>query len=110
MDNHYKKITSKEQFDDLVKRSSEAPVVIFKHSLACPVSSSAYRELKDFSSEISLVEIQNSQELSRQIGDATGIRHESPQIIVLRHGEPVWHASHWNITTHSLEQALHDHA
>jgi bacillithiol system protein YtxJ len=110
MSNHFKKISSKEDFDELVKRSKRKPVAIFKHSLACPVSSSAYRELESFPTEIALVEIQNARDLSQEIGVRTGIRHESPQLIVLRNGQPVWHASHWKITAHAVEQAMLDHA
>ena len=107
--NHFKKISSTAEFDELVTQSKRKPVAIFKHSLACPVSSSAYRELEDFPSEIALVEIQNARELSQEIGERTGVRHESPQLIVLRNGQPVWHASHWKITSHAVEAALRDH-
>jgi bacillithiol system protein YtxJ len=110
MDNHFNKIASKEDFDELLARSKKEPIVILKHSLACPVSSSAYRELKDFPGEVALLEIQNSRELSREIERLTGVSHESPQVIILRNGEPVWHASHWKVTAHAVEQAMRENA
>ena len=35
-----------------------------------------------------------------------GVRHETPQAIVLRDGKPVWKASHFRITADALTQAL----
>ncbi len=35
----------------------------------------------------------------------TGIKHESPQVIVLRNGRPVYAASHWDITGEEVARA-----
>jgi hypothetical protein len=34
-----------------------------------------------------------------------GVRHETPQAILLRDGKPVWKASHFRITADALAQA-----
>jgi bacillithiol system protein YtxJ len=70
----------------------------------------AYREMEDYPGEVALVEIQTARQISNEIGTRTGIEHESPQVIVLRNGEPVWHASHWNVTAKAVEQATQAHA
>jgi bacillithiol system protein YtxJ len=106
MGNPFKKITSEEQLDDLIDRSKKEPVAIFKHSTTCPISASAFREMKGFSGDLALVEVQNARELSRQIGTRTGIEHESPQVIVLRNGKAVWHASHWEVTADAVAEAM----
>lgn len=107
---NFRKITNTEQLDELVTRSNKEPVVIFKHSTMCPVSATAYRALEDYSGEVALVEIQTARQISNDIGTRTGIEHESPQVIVLRNGEPVWHASHWKVTAQAVEQAMQMHA
>ena len=108
MGNFFKKITSNEQLDELIDRSNKEPVAIFKHSTTCPISAGAYREMKSFSGKLALVEVQNARELSREIGIRTGIQHESPQVIVLRNGKAVWHASHWEISADALEHAMRE--
>ena len=110
MENHFKRITSLEALDELMVRSQKEPVAVFKHSTACPVSSSAYREMQRFPGEIALIEVQNARDLSQEVGARTGIAHESPQVIILRNGKAVWHASHWKVTAHAVEQAMRDHA
>ena len=35
-----------------------------------------------------------------------GVRHETPQAILLKDGKPVWKASHFRITTEALTEAL----
>lgn len=105
MGNHFRRIDSSEELDELIERSKKEPVVVFKHSTTCPISSGAYREMEDIPGEVALIEVQTARDLAREIGTRTGIRHESPQVIIFRNGEAVWHASHWKVTTHAVEQA-----
>ena len=108
MENHFTRITSTQAFEELIVRSDKEPVAVFKHSTACPVSSGAYREMARLPGEIALIEIQSARDLSREVGVRTGIEHESPQVIILRNGKAVWHASHWKITAEAVDKALRD--
>lgn len=99
-------ITSKQGLEELIKRSNKEPVVIFKHSTTCPISAGAYSELTRLNGDVALIEVQNARELSREIAALTGINHESPQVIILRQGQAVWHASHWTITAEKITEAL----
>ncbi|MCU1263743.1 MAG: ytxJ [Acidobacteria bacterium] len=110
MENHFKRITSKEALDELIARSNKEPVALFKHSTTCPISASAYREMEDIPGEIALIEVQRARSLSIEIGEQTGIAHESPQVIILRNGKAVWHASHWKVTAQAVEQAMSENA
>jgi bacillithiol system protein YtxJ len=104
----FEAVHKEEAIDDLLLRSKAQPVVIFKHSNTCPISSGAYQEMQDVSVPVSLVVVQEARELSREIANRTGIRHESPQVIVLRNGKAVWSASHWEITANSVEAAVRE--
>jgi bacillithiol system protein YtxJ len=108
MKNHFKRIADKEALDELLVRSNKEPVAVFKHSTTCPISASAYRELEDYPGEVVLIEVQRAGDLSSEIVERTGIQHESPQVIILRNGKAVWHASHWQVTSAALEQAMRD--
>jgi bacillithiol system protein YtxJ len=110
MENHFNRITDKQMLEDLIGRSNAGPIVIFKHSTTCSISTAAYREVSHFAGEIALVEVQNARELSREIEARTGVEHESPQVIVLRNGKAVWHAAHWKIKAEAVEQAAREHA
>ena len=90
MDNHFLKVTDIQAFNELADRSKERPVVIFKHSLTCPISAAAYEQMAEFEGEVALVEVQRARELSSEIEKRLGVAHESPQAIVLRNGKVVW--------------------
>ena len=92
--------------DDLFGRSHTSPVLLFQHDPFCGTSAIAYRELAHLPSEIPLIDVARAQPLSRAIAERTGIRHESPQVLVLRNGQAVWSASHLAITTDVVLRAL----
>jgi bacillithiol system protein YtxJ len=92
--------------DELLARSHRSPVVLFKHSLTCPISARAYREMQQYEGEVALVVVQRAREVSRAVEEVTGVRHESPQAIILRAGRPAWSASHFDITAAAVARAL----
>jgi len=103
-------VTDAGELDELLARSHDAPVIIFKHSTTCPISSRAHKQMSQVATgvagQISLVIVQRARELSRRVAEQTGIQHASPQAIVLRNGGVVWSASHFDITTEAVEQAV----
>jgi bacillithiol system protein YtxJ len=110
MGNRFHKISQQQDFEELITRSNQEPVAILKHSTTCPISAAAYRDMEEFSGDVSVVEVQSARALAQEIDARTGVRHESPQVIVLRNGKAVWHASHWQITADAVEQAMRQHA
>ena len=56
--------------------------------------------------DVNLVIVQRARELSQEIARRTGVRHESPQALVVRNGEVVWNASHYDITADAVRAAL----
>jgi bacillithiol system protein YtxJ len=106
MENHFIRITDTKSYEDLIIRSKERPVVIFKHSLTCPISAAAYDQMAQFDGEVALIEVQRARELSREIENRLGVAHESPQVIVLRNGQVVWDASHFSITAEAVAAAV----
>lgn len=93
--------------DELMARSQSEPVVLFKHSTTCPISMNAHREMERFAdADVNLVVVQRARELSNEIARRTGVRHESPQALVVRNGDVVWNASHYDITADAVRAAL----
>jgi bacillithiol system protein YtxJ len=106
MDNHFIRVTRAQDFMQLLERSLERPVVIFKHSTTCVISASAYDEMQKFEGEVVLVEVQRARELSREIEKQTGVRHESPQVLILEKGTVVWNASHRKVKALAVAEAI----
>ncbi|MFQ5350770.1 MAG: bacillithiol system redox-active protein YtxJ [Thermoanaerobaculia bacterium] len=105
------KLSSLEELDDWMGRSRRQPVWVFKHSLTCPISAVALEEFREFVIDggdvtgHALIEVQTARELSDELARRTGVRHESPQALLLRNDQAVWHASHSRIKADSLRRA-----
>jgi bacillithiol system protein YtxJ len=106
MPENFDRVTEPGAIDKLTELSNDRPVVIFKHSLTCPISSAAFDQLETFQGPVSLVEVQRARELSNEIASRLGVPHESPQVIVLRNGQVVWNASHFKITSDAVAKAV----
>lgn len=106
MEIHFISINDARSFEELVRRSQERAVVVFKHSTTCPISAAAYEQMTRFDGEVALVEVQSAREVSKEIEKKTGIPHESPQVIILRHGKVVWNASHWKVKAEAVAEAI----
>ncbi len=110
----YSRLSAVSDIDALIAKSHLQPVVFFKHSLTCPISSAGFREYENFLAEqpeddatvYTLIEIQNARDVSGEIARRTGIKHESPQALLMAKGEVTWHASHWSIRTGALASAV----
>ena len=102
----FKEIISTEKLDELLEQSNEKAVVLFKHSLTCPISSGVYEEISNADADINLVVVQTARNISTAIADKTGVRHETPQAIVLKDGKVVYHASHYDVTAEDVENSF----
>ena len=94
----------------LFERSHHEPVILFQHDPYCPISNRAHRELTRVPIEVALVDVARDADVSRKLEERTGIRHQSPQLLVLRSGRVVWSASHFAITRGAVTQAVRDAA
>jgi len=99
----WKPLQSLEDLDAAVAASFNQPMVLFKHSTRCAVSSMAKRSFEalwDASSgaESYLVDLLKFRSVSDAIAKQFDVRHESPQMIVVSRGVVQFHASHSAIT------------
>jgi bacillithiol system protein YtxJ len=100
-----------QDLEALLERSKTDPVLIFKHSTQCSISGHVHSDFMDFEGEnqnlpCGVVLVIENRRLSNAIAQRFGIRHESPQALLVKDGHVVWHASHWSITPESLGAAL----
>jgi bacillithiol system protein YtxJ len=103
-----------QEFNQALQESFERPVLLFKHSLTCPISRRAFYELQaylhnaDANISYRLIKIQNAYQVSNEVASRLQLDHESPQAILVRNGREIWNASHSDITASSLEEAIRD--
>jgi bacillithiol system protein YtxJ len=99
------------QLDILIAQSHDRPVLIFKHSTTCGTSFQAYDELDEYvrrpgSLPVYLVDVHGARQVAREIAARFGIRHESPQVLVLAGGQVRWHASHYRVSLDEVDRAV----
>lgn len=101
-----------DSFEAAVEESRVRPVVLFKHSRTCGISCEALDELQAHlgeavrSATYRIITVQSHRHVSDHAAARLGVRHETPQAILLRDGRPVWKASHFRITAAALTDAL----
>ena len=110
MEKILKAITDKKALDNVLANSKKHPVVVFKHSNSCPISALAYREMQQLENDVAMVDVQSARDVSKELAEMTGIRHESPQVIVFVDGRAVWSASHYAVKARDVEKALETRA
>lgn len=100
---------------DLIEKSYHEPVLLFKHSSTCPVSSFAFLQLMSSLEgytghlESAMVVVQQVRDASNQIADRLQVQHQSPQAILVQDGAAVWHDSHNRLTVKNFEEAVKKH-
>lgn len=99
-------INSPERLEDLFARSYEVPVLLFKHSISCPISSEVHRIVADIDADVHLIVVQTARHVSNAVAEKTGVRHESPQAIILKDGRPVYAASHFDVAAEDMKEFL----
>lgn len=103
-------VIERTDLDELFRLSHERPIVLFKHSSMCSVSADTYEEMSSYPGRVELIVVQQARGLSDEIETRTGLRHESPQVIVLSQGKAVWNSSHWRIKAAAVAQAVKEHS
>jgi bacillithiol system protein YtxJ len=107
-----KSLHKPEVWEKVLNESDNQPVILFKHSNSCSVSSDAHKRIKKLDRQDVIAEsmyiviVQNAREISDLIAEELEVKHESPQIIIIRNHEAVYCASHEDITADDVAQEL----
>lgn len=105
-------LTSVDQLIEVQEQSKITPVVIFKHSTRCVISRMVLREFessfpKDKQSvSLYFLDLLTYRDISNEIGSKFQVSHQSPQLIVLKNGEAVYHASHNEIKAGAIKDII----
>ncbi len=98
--------------DRAIEASRNDPVVIYKHSPICDLSADAFIEISEFARaatgglQLHIVDVLGSRPVSKHLETVTGVRHESPQVLVLTGGKVAWHASHRKVRAADIREQV----
>ena len=105
---HWIPLNSINQLDDIKDKSSTKTQIIFKHSTRCGTSRMVMNQFtKDYcfnenDFDLYYLDILNNRDVSNEVGYTFQVIHESPQLLVIRNGVVVAHASHSGINSIDL--------
>jgi bacillithiol system protein YtxJ len=105
-------ISSEEEVSNVLLASNDKPQVIYKHSPSCAISYLALRDLETLPNEVQtkadyyMVDVVGQRPISNFITKTLAIRHESPQLFIIKDGEVVWNGSHHQVKADAVSELL----
>lgn len=105
-------LTNNEQLQQLKLRSANRPQIIYKHSTTCGISSMVLRAMENSLSpsepeaDFFFLDLHRHGELSGAVAGEFRIRHESPQLLIIKQGNVVMSASHGAIAEIDFSEYL----
>lgn len=108
----WNKIPESGDIEVILQNSKDKPQLIYKHSHRCSICVLAKEELEEVGIELNsitdlyMVNVINQREESNAIASKLNVRHESPQVIILKDQEIVWKGSHWNVKGKEILEQL----
>ncbi len=97
------------QLDAIVETSKTKPQLIFKHSTRCGISRMVIGQFKkdygmtETEADLYYLDLLSHRDISSEIANRFNVMHESPQLLVVKNGVVVKHASHGGINELNLE-------
>lgn len=98
------------QLNTIIEESKTQPVVIFKHSIRCSISSMAKtrleREVQPEGIKFYYLDLIRYRDISNKVAELFQVHHESPQVLLIKNGECTFEESHNGINMSEIaEQA-----
>jgi len=100
------------QLERLLTTADPRPLLLFKHSRSCGTSTMALDELlthlgeRGTDARYAIVTVQTHREVSTAVARMLGVRHETPQALLIQDGRVVWSASHYRVTADAVDAAI----
>jgi bacillithiol system protein YtxJ len=107
----WNELTSESDLHDAIEYSLNKPVLFFKHSTRCSISSMAlsrFEEKWDTNEDCKLffLDLLEYRPVSNLLAELSGVEHQSPQVIVLYNEEVIYSASHSGINASQIHELL----
>ena len=104
-------LTNVNQLTEIEKRSKTKTQLVFKHSTRCGISRMVMNQFVsmydlDINADLYYLDLLNYREVSNEAGYKFQVLHQSPQLLIVRNGVAVAHASHGGINELDLSRFL----
>lgn len=113
MKDYWKILNGEKQLDDILLVSKEKPVLVFKHSTRCSISDTALNRFESHwektdseQVETYYLDLISFRNISNMIAELVEVKHESPQVLLLKDGKCIYHASHFDINVEDIRASL----
>ncbi|MGJ5643334.1 bacillithiol system redox-active protein YtxJ [Formosa sp. S-31] len=98
----WKPLLNTAQLEGIMEASKSKTQVIFKHSTRCGISSMVLRQFErafDDSLQLDMyfLDLLQNRDVSNVVSEVFKVYHESPQLLIIKNGEVIEHASHGQI-------------
>ena len=101
-----------EQVEEIKEVSNATPVLVFKHSATCGISRMVLKQFekvynidkKDL--EPYFLDLRKHRSVSNLIASTFNVPHESPQLLVIKHGECIYDTSHGGINLQGVKEHI----
>jgi len=96
-------LTGINEIENIKESSKTEPILIFKHSSRCGISSMVLRQFQgilnneDKDLKVYILDLLNYRDISNQLASEFQVMHQSPQLLVIKNGVAVHYASHYDI-------------
>lgn len=105
---NWEQLINLQQLEQVKEVSFQAPVLFFKHSTRCSISVMALnrfeREWSNTTVTPYFLDLLNYREISNQIAILFEVEHQSPQVLLIKDGACIYHASHNAIDAHAINE------
>jgi bacillithiol system protein YtxJ len=108
MHERWHNLESISQLEEAIAQSHATPQIIFKHSTRCIISKMVLAQFEEnlatIPAQVNLLflDLLNHRDISNAIAMQLGVHHESPQVIVVKNGQAIFHESHHSIDASSV--------
>lgn len=103
---NWKILSDPAQLETIKTESAQKPVVIFKHSIRCSISTMAKGRLERAQMpegiDFYYLDLINNRALSNKVAEDFGVHHESPQVLLIKNGDCIYDESHNGIDMQDL--------
>ena len=108
---HWQDLVQLQQLDHIDDASETRPQLIFKHSVSCGISAQIQFQLSAVSEQLGeeidlhYLDLINHRPVSNAVAAHWSIPHQSPQVLLIKAGKVVYHASHFSIQAEQILKA-----
>jgi bacillithiol system protein YtxJ len=108
----WRHIQTLEELEVAWKNAVEKPALFFKHSSRCNISSMALNRLESSgvlstdNLDVYFIDLIAHRNVSNELAEKSGVAHQSPQAIVVKNAEVVYHASHGGIDAKHINDSI----